>query len=319
MRVTILSKLYELQGGYISGTDLAEELGVSRVAVWKHIDALKQEGYDITGVSGKGYTLNNWQNIILPAEVKQKLVNSHFVKEVMFYPTLNSTNELAKELARNNTEKGLVVVAGKQTAGKGRLGRRWESPPGGLWFSIILKPKLALHELSLLSLVFAVAVAKALDNFLPTPTSLKWPNDVFINEKKLAGILLEVSGQIDNIDHVIVGIGINVNILPENIPIDKENVTSLLAETNRELVNSHILAVILSYIEDYYHLFLQTGFAKIRQEFKEKCFHLGKNISINQPKHTITGLNIDIDEQGSLVLEVGQDVVYITTGDVKII
>ncbi|NLB89010.1 MAG: biotin--[acetyl-CoA-carboxylase] ligase [Syntrophomonadaceae bacterium] len=320
MRQRILAKLYELKGTPVSGNDLAEELGISRVAVWKHIDALKQEGYDITGVSGKGYSLNDWTSVIWPDEIIKNL-NSGLVKQILFYPTLNSTNELAKELLANKKAKeGLVIVAGRQTSGKGRLGRVWESPAGGLWFSIILSPKLPLHELPLLSLVLAVAVASALDEFLDTTCGIKWPNDVFINDKKIAGILLEVSGQVDNIDSVIAGIGININISPDIWSSATKNIaTSLFEVTSRPIPNNIILPVVLSHIEKYYNLFITNGFAPIREVFKERCVHLNKKVSVKQVNKLVTGINTDIDNQGNMVVKVGNDIVCITTGDVKII
>lgn len=320
MRERILAKLYELKGSPVSGNDLAEELGISRVAVWKHIEALKQEGYDITGVSGKGYSLNDWTSVIWPEEILNKSKSGLF-NQIIFYPTLNSTNELAKELVtQKKAKEGLVIVAGKQTSGKGRLGRIWESPAGGLWFSIVLSPKLPIHELPLLSLVLAVGVASALDEFINTGCGIKWPNDVFINGKKVAGILLEVSGQVDNIDNVIVGIGININVSPETWSHDTKDIaTSLLEVTNRQIPNNLVLPVVLAYIEKYYRLFITNGFAPIREEFKSRCVHLHKEVSVKQVNRVVTGINTDIDSQGNMVLKVGEDILCITTGDVKII
>lgn len=321
MRQRILAKLYELKGNPVSGNNLAEELGISRVAVWKHIEALKQEGYDITGVSGKGYSLNDWTSVIWPDEIMKNL-NSGLVDRILYYPILNSTNELAKELLANRkAQEGLVIVAGKQTSGKGRLGRLWESPAGGLWFSIILSPKLPMYKLPLLSLVFAVAVASALDEFLYTTCGIKWPNDIFVNDKKIAGILLEVSGQVDHIDSVIAGIGININISPDLLSGDTRNIaTSLLELTGGQIPNNIILPVVLSSLEKYYNLFLISGFESIREEFKSRCVHLNKKVTVQQVNKQITGINTDIDNQGNMVLKVNEkDSVCITTGDVKII
>ncbi len=319
MRQKILAKLYELRGAYISGNDLAKALGVSRVAVWKHIEALKQEGYDITGISGKGYSLKDEGSIIIPPEVMRNMPDSNLFKQILFYPTVNSTNETAKTLvADKKGEEGIVIVARKQTAGKGRLGRRWESGVGGLWFSLILRPRLPLRELPLLSLVFAVAVAKALDQFLVTPSQIKWPNDVLVKGKKIGGILLEGSGQVDNVENVIVGIGININ--QESWADDIGKIaTSLKQETKEEVSNNVILPVVLSSLESYYNLFINEGFAAIREEFKEKCLHLGQSVSVQQMNQAVTGINTDIDIQGSMLLKVNDDIIHVTTGDVKII
>lgn len=321
MRQKILAKLYELKGEHVSGNDLADELGISRVAIWKHIEALKQEGYYITGISGKGYSLSDYNSIILPDEIMAQMDKTSLFNKVLFFPMVDSTNKLGKELLNNNqAEEGLVIVAARQSAGQGRLGRKWDSPLGGLWFSFILKPKLALHELPLLSLVFAVAIASALEEFLDKPCEIKWPNDVFVNGKKMAGILLEVSGQVDNIDYVIAGIGININIDITNLSNETRQVaTSLLQETNREIPNSIILPLVLTYLEKYYNLFITEGFGKIRDEFKQKCLHLGRNVAVQQGNKIVTGLNTDIDSQGTMILKVNEDIVRITTGDVKII
>ncbi|NLJ72635.1 MAG: biotin--[acetyl-CoA-carboxylase] ligase [Syntrophomonadaceae bacterium] len=318
MKANILSSLFDLGGNYIATNLLAEQLGITTAELFNNIEALRAEGYYITYDKLQGYQLLDYENIVIPSRVKEKLVNNSLVTDIIYYPTLSSTNDEAKKLAANKQE-GFVLVAGRQTAARGRLGRRWDSDVGGLWFSLILKPKLDLSSWPLMSLVLASAVARTLDNFLPSPASLKWPNDVLVNNKKIAGILLEVMKNQDKENLLIAGIGINVN---NNLPGDFINSlkpTSLYLETQQKQINNDILAVLLSDIADYYNIFLQSGFTKIRQDFKERCIHLGKNITIKEANSAITGLNLDINEEGSLVLQVEDKELLVTTGDVSII
>ncbi|MEN6462145.1 MAG: biotin--[acetyl-CoA-carboxylase] ligase [Syntrophomonas sp.] len=321
MRERILEELYKHRDDFISGSQLASQLGISRVAVWKHIDALKDEGLEIEGISGKGYHLINAYNLVLPDEFS-KQINTRFAgKVVRYYPQIDSTNEMAKRIYKQEKPpQGTVVLARKQTGGKGRRGRQWQSPPGGLWFSIILNPELPLPQIAILSLVCAVAVCHALKAFSPSPPMIKWPNDIFINGKKVAGILLEVSGELDHTDYVIAGIGINVNIetrlLPEAI---RDTTTSLLEENDHCLDHSRVLALVLSNLERYYLQFTEEGFQNILMEFKEECLHLGKAVKISRGNRDIEGVNIDIDESGNLIIDTGAGIEKITTGDVVLI
>ncbi|HEX3011147.1 MAG TPA: biotin--[acetyl-CoA-carboxylase] ligase [Syntrophomonadaceae bacterium] len=185
MRERIMKELYKYRDGFVSGSRLASLLGISRVAVWKHIEVLKDEGLEIESVSGKGYHLKNAYNLILPDEFS-KQINTRFAgKALRYFSQVDSTNEMAKRIFKQEKPpQGTVVLAGKQTGGKGRRGRHFESPPGGLWFSIILQPELPLTQIALLSLVCAAAVCEALKAFSPEPPLIKWPNDILIKGKK---------------------------------------------------------------------------------------------------------------------------------------
>jgi BirA family biotin operon repressor/biotin-[acetyl-CoA-carboxylase] ligase len=300
---------------------LAVELGISRVAVWKHIEALKKEGMEIEAVSGKGYHLINACDLVIPDDL-HRILNNHFIGKILrYYPETDSTNEMAKRLCKQeDIPDGTVVLAGRQTGGKGRLGRQWQSPRGGLWFSVVLHPELPLSQVALLSLVCAVAVCRALKNWTDSRAMIKWPNDIFINGKKAAGILLEVSGEVDHIDYVVAGIGINVNIDTALFPDTMKDIATSLLELNRRYIDhTEVLAQVLASMESYYRQFIEEGFYNILAEFKADCLHLGKMVKVFRGSREIEGINTDVDESGSLIINTGTELEKITTGDVVLI
>lgn len=316
MPTTILTKLYNAQGNDVIDKILAEELGLSEAVLHGHIEALRQEGYDITGEINRGFSLNNWQTLIIPDEVRSKLPEYSLFQEIIYYPILDSTSVLAKELASGGAPRGTVIIAGKQRAGKGRMGRKWESPPGGLWFSIILRPDLPLHKLPFLSLAFAVSIAEGIEEHTGETCQVKWPNDVILRDKKVAGILLEVNSSSEDKQEVILGIGVNLN--QEDFGELNYKATSIKRALNQETLSNDILPILLSNLEKNYNLFLNEGFEPIRRKFKAKCNHLGKGVNINRQDKLIAGINIDIDSQGSLVIAAEGQEIRLTTGEVNI-
>lgn len=320
MRQKILKELVQKRDSFISGSQLAESLGISRVAIWKHIEALKEEGYDITGVSGRGYQLND-NGIIIPDEIMSSLPQQLIGNQIYYYPRLDSTNQALKRSIKDyHPPEGTVYVAGKQEEGKGRRGRKWESPPGGLWFSFLLRPTLPLPQTALLSLVFAVSLVKSLNLFSGSPCQIKWPNDVYCQGRKIAGILLEMSGEIDNADYLIVGIGINVNVRMNDLPAAiGANSTSLLEVSGQAIDANEVLLTVLKDLDSYYREFLKNGFSDIRLEFKSRCLHLGKVIETTRGQDIIRGINTDIDELGNLIVQSQDNLVRISTGDVKVL
>lgn len=318
MREQILKELLQNRDNFISGSQLARRLGISRVAVWKHIEALKEEGYEITGVSGRGYQLND-KGVIIPEVIKASLGGQLIGREIVYYPQLDSSSEALKRSLKDKViEEGTVYVAGKQDQGKGRRGRRWESPAGGLWFSFLLRPNLAVSQIALLSLTFAVALAKSLKNL--GPVYIKWPNDIYYRDKKIAGILLEMSGEIDSTDYLIVGIGLNLNIKQADFPEPvAPGATSLMEEGGKKIAANDMLIALLQELNRYYQQFLQTGFAGIRIEFKSLCMHLEKEIEVVQGPKRIHGINSDIGEMGNLIIESQDGQLSISTGDVRVV
>jgi BirA family biotin operon repressor/biotin-[acetyl-CoA-carboxylase] ligase len=321
MRQKILRELWRHKGEFVSGNQIANQLNMSRVAVWKHINILKNEGYQVIGTKGKGYSLKDYHSIIVPEEVTANLNTRLIGKDIRFYSEVDSTNEVLKRMLMNNESKeGMVVAALNQEKGKGRLRREWNSPRGGLWFSLILNPSIALERVALFSLVFAVAVAAGIEQLVNEGITIKWPNDIYIREKKVAGILLELSGELDGTENIIMGCGINVNIKKHQFPGELQNgVTSLLEEYYKYFDNNELLITILQSIEKYYFRFITCGFEDILDEFKAYCNHLGKEVQVNQGDKTIIGITSDIDINGSLVINTGEKEVKLSTGDVSVV
>jgi len=320
-RDRVLAELAAHQGEYISGQELASRLNISRVAIWKHIESLKEQGYDIRAVSGRGYQLETRGGLIQPAEVQAIKGNTLIGSQIIFVPRADSTNEALKRLRlEQDLTEGTVLIAGTQERGKGRMGRHWESPPGGLWFSVLLQPRVPMEHIALLSLVFAIAVARTLDRYLPAPTALKWPNDVYANNKKVVGILLETSGELDAPEYLIVGIGVNTNISNKDFPPETRSFcTSLLEESTNEVSHNELLAGLLRNLDEYYSRFMQDGFTAILPEFKEKCFHLEKQVELLLGTRQVSGINLDINERGHLLVQTEEGIIEITTGDVHIL
>lgn len=320
-RDSVLAELAEHQDGYISGQELALRLNISRVAVWKHIEALKAQGYDIRAISGRGYQLAAQGGLIRPTEIQAALDGGLIGRQIIFAPRVDSTNEGLKRLRlEQDLAEGTVLVAGNQEKGKGRRGRRWESPPGGLWFSFYLRPHIPLEEIALLSLVFAAAAAGALEQYLPQPALIKWPNDIYTAGRKLTGILLETGGELDASEYLIVGIGINTNIDSDDFPLEmRPFCTSLLEQGQRQVPHNELLARVLAQFNQYYNRFMQEGFPAILPEFKAKCLHLGQQVELMQGSRKISGINIDINQRGHLLVQNAQEIVEITTGDVNLV
>lgn len=321
MREKILHRLMENQHRYLSGTELAEYLGVSRVAVWKHVEALKEEGYRITGISGKGYRLEEADNVLLPARVEAGMARQRFGHKILYYSQTDSTNRMARELLmQHNLPEGTLILAQTQTGGRGRRGKAWWAPPGGLWFTLVLRPAVNLHNAALLSLVFAVACVRCLQEYTDHPCGIKWPNDVMIDGRKVVGILLEASGEMDAPDYVIAGLGLNVNLRSEDWPEPVgRQATSLAMATGKTMDLNQVLIRLLSILEEDYDLFLHEGIQPFMEPYKSRCLHLGERITVHRGPDRVTGIHRDIEEDGSLVMETEAGWVHITAGDVEMI
>jgi BirA family biotin operon repressor/biotin-[acetyl-CoA-carboxylase] ligase len=322
MKDRILEELRKAYPGFVSGARLAQSLDISRVAVWKHIETLKQAGYDITAVKGKGYCLHNGGQAIIPSLLEKHLHNSPWGSPLYFATQTESTNRWARQLLDSEPliPDGALVLAATQTGGRGRMGRKWSSPQGGLYFSLILRPNLDLQRASLLSLVLAVSCARSLQNYINYPCRVKWPNDVMIDGLKAGGILLEASGEMDRLAYVVAGIGLNVNQTLLDLPVEVRGLaTSLIAVTGQNCDLNLLAAHLLKDLQQDYYSFLQEGFAPFLEAYKQFCIHLQQPISVNNGKDQIIGINKDIDENGNLLIEADGKLLSISTGDVQLI
>ena len=301
----------------ISGERLAAQLGLSRAAVWKRVHRLKAQGYVIEGSPRRGYRLLAVPDKLLPEEVLQGLKTRVFTGPVHHFETLDSTNDLAKELAVQGAPEGTVVVAEAQTGGRGRLGREWNSPPGvGLYVSLVLRPMLPPMELPQITLTTAVAVVRAVRRVAGVAPGIKWPNDLLVNGKKLGGILTEMETESDRIRHVVVGLGLNVNN-PEFPPELAATATSLTLTAGGTFSRVNLLKAWLEEFEELYGRFLNQGFPEILEEWKCSTVTLGRAVTVRQGPREISGQALDIAPDGALLLRTNTgEIVRVTSGEI---
>jgi len=293
---------------YVSGEVLAQKLGISRVAVWKQIQRLKDMGYKITSDQNLGYCLVSRPDLLIPQEIQRGLSTTYIGKKIFYFSELESTNIIAKEKAlhrREAIDEGIIIIAEKQSAGKGRLGRKWFSPAGGIWLSIILYPQLPPSYIPRITLMTAVAAVKAIEICTQIKSQIKWPNDILINEKKVCGILTEMSAELDIINWVVVGIGINANIdhqkFPENI---QANTISLKEVSGKEVLRVKLVQTFLQEFEKYYDKLKRKEFLSVLEEWKLYSHTLmRKMIKVDMGERIITGEAVDINEEGALILK----------------
>lgn len=299
-------------GDYVSGESLAEALGVSRAAVWKHIHTLIKEGYGIDVAQGKGYRLLGLPDKLYPSEVRYGLETTLLGRKVVHLNTTNSTNVVARQMAERGIEEGTVVIAENQTRGKGRMGRSWTTRPGGLWMSVVLKPGIDPMHASSITLLAAVSVTKALRG-AGLDAVIKWPNDVLVNGKKICGILTEMSAETDVVNFIILGIGVNVN---NEMPL--ETATTMKAELGRDVDRVKFTQSLLEVLEEDYLTFKEEGFIPILWSWRRYSDTLGRLVEVTYQDEVIRGTAQDVDEDGSLLVKTGDGSIRkIVSGDCK--
>lgn len=320
----LLILLKEGRGNWVSGELLGSRMAISRSAIWKHMCALKEEGYVIESSRKKGYILRQIPDSLLAHEIGDDLNTKTFGKKGIFYfKETTSTNIIAEQYAKEGVPEGALVIAEKQTHGKGRRGRSWFSPAGeGVYMSIILRPPISPNEAPKLTLIASVATAETLLCLTSSRITIKWPNDVLINEKKVAGILTEISAEIDKIHHVIVGIGVNVNTPEESFPSDiKDRATSIFVETGEHISRVKVVQTFLERFEKRYEQFKSNGFQSVMLRWKQLTDMIGKNISVGLIDNTsFTGEVVNIDEDGFLLLKDNEGTLHkVVSGDVTVL
>ena len=313
-------RLLRSADSYISGQELCNRFGVSRTAVWKAINQLKEAGYEIEAQQNKGYRLMAAPDLMTEAEIKSLMHTEWVAKEVLYFDTIDSTNTKAQELAEKGYPSGTLVVADKQESGKGRRGRSWVSPSGtGIFMTLMIKPDINPNNASMLTLVAALAVAKAITSVTGEEALIKWPNDIVVNGKKVCGILTEMNAQFDYINHIVVGIGINVHneSFPEEI---SQMASSLMIEAGgKRFHRAQIIAETMSYFEQYYDTFLKTqDLSALVREYDELLVNMNKAVRVLDPKEPFDGKAMGITPKGELIVDTWESRKLVSSGEVSV-
>lgn len=301
----ILSALRAAENGGVSGADLSEQLGISRAAIWARIEELRRLGYDIEASPHLGYRLLNDPDLLNADDLIARLGRVEVVgREVRVFKETTSTNDVVERLARDGVKEGAVVFTESQTKGRGRLGRKWISPPGrGLWFSVLLRPDLRPQEATQLTVAAASALWRAIHTETGLSPEIKWPNDLLLRGKKVAGILTEMSAEVDRVKHVILGIGVSVNLTASEFPPDVRKVaTSLRSELGRPVQRAELATTILHELDHDYTRVCAGQFSSVADEWEERCTTIGQAVTISIGERRIRGTAEALDDDGALLL-----------------
>lgn len=319
MREKILDLLVCRAGEFISGEELSKLLGISRAGVWKHIEHLREEGYRIESQTKLGHRLLRGAKPVNRYELQRNLKTAQMgTKFVVLKEAAGSTNDVAKDLARQGAASGTVVVAEKQLGGRGRRGRAWSSPEGGVWMSIILRPNLELKDAACYTLLAGVAVAKAIRNVTGVQAGLKWPNDVVVNGKKVGGILTEVSAEWQMVEFLVIGIGINANLTADYLPVETD-ATSLRLVAGKQVDRVDLIQDVLLELERTEGCLKDEGVAGIIEEWRRLAVCLNCHVIVKEQEREWVGHSQDIAPDGALIVlnECGQEV-KLYSGDVSL-
>lgn len=322
MKSIVLEELRKNKNEYLSGEELSKKLNVSRTSVWKHINKLKKEGYTIDSSTNKGYMLIEAPSTLYPAEIKRLLDTKIIGKEIIFVESVNSTNNYGKKICEKDFIEGTLIITEEQTMGRGRLGRQWASPKGeGIWVSILLKPNMKPEQASQITLLAACAVAKSMRKMLEADALIKWPNDIVISGKKVCGILTEMGAEIDVINYLIIGIGINAN-MDEKFFIDNDlkTATSIKIEKGSAIDRKALLAEVISNFEVLYLNFLDShSIEGLLGSYKEISATIGKEVRLIYNKCELMGTAVDINRLGQLVVKLTDGkTISLNSGEVSV-
>jgi BirA family biotin operon repressor/biotin-[acetyl-CoA-carboxylase] ligase len=289
----------------VSGADLAQRLGISRAAVWARIQELRTLGYDVEASPHRGYRLLDSPDLLHADDLIARLGKTAVVgRDIRVFKETTSTNDVIEKLARDGAKEGVVVFAETQTKGRGRLGRKWISPGGkGLWFSVLLRPKLRTTAVTQLTIMTATAVARALRQETGIRVEIKWPNDILVGGRKLVGILTELSAEVDSVKHVILGIGVDVNLDASSLPTDLRRIaTSVKIETGESRNRAELAAAILRELDRDYARICNDQFEAVANEWESLCATIGQNVVIDIGGRKVSGRAEDLDDDGALLV-----------------
>jgi len=292
-------------GGGVSGAELSQQLGISRAAVWARIEELRSLGYDIEASPHNGYRLLTVPDVLHADDLLSRLGQTKCVgRDIRVFQETTSTNDVIEKLARDGVKEGVVVFAESQTKGRGRLGRKWVSPARkGLWFSLLLRPRLRLQAVTRLTIASATALVRAIRSRTGLTPEIKWPNDLAFRGKKIAGILTEMSAELDRVKYVILGIGVDVNLSASEFPSDlRKSATSLRIETGETLNRAGLAAEILRELDRDYARVCSGEFEAVADEWEERCNTLGRDVIIQVGDRRVQGRAESLDADGALLL-----------------
>jgi len=321
VRKKILAAFTESKDEFLSGQYLADLIGCSRTAVWKHIEELRKEGFELEAVRRKGYRIVKTPEKVSADEIRLGLKTEFMGQNIYYEETVDSTQKIAHRLSMENAPEGTLVIADEQLQGKGRLGRSWHSPKyTGVWMSLILRPDIPVGKTPQLTLLAAVAVVQGIQELTGLQPQIKWPNDILLNGKKVTGILTELQAEADKVHSVIVGIGINANQRKEDFPPEiHSKATSLFIELGEKVNRAALIRAVLSRMEKLYKIYLSKGFEPVKLLWESYALSIGKTITARTLNRTITGKALGITEDGVLKIEdEGGKIHYVYSADIEI-
>lgn len=290
---------------WVSGADLSSRLGVTRAAIWARIEELRSLGYEVEASPHSGYRLLGCPDRLHADDLISRIGSVRVVgRDIRVFQETSSTSDVLEKLAREGVREGLVVFAESQTRGRGRLGRQWVSPPGrGIWFSALLRPALRPQAATRLTVAAATALARAIRREVPLRPEIKWPNDIMIHGRKVAGVLTELSGELDSVRHVTLGIGINANLDRDDLPAHLHaSATSLKLELGRTVDRASLAAALLQELDDAYACIADDRFAGLADEWSAQCTTLGRAVSVVTGNRRIVGHAESLDSEGALLV-----------------
>ena len=320
MRARILKLLRQQSQDYLSGEEISRQLAVSRTAVWKHIQELKNHGYEIEAHPRKGYRLKSRPDLLLPEEIRAGLSTQLLGSQIVHFYDTSSTNNEAKRLAADDAVEGTIVVSEAQTLGRGRLNRGWFSPPGGgVWVSVILRPPFPPQEAPKCTLMAAVATVEAIREVSGLACGIKWPNDILWQGRKLVGILTEMSAEMDAINFVVLGIGINVSLQESDFPEELRNIgASVSMGAEREVSRVEVLQKLLERLEHWYQVVKKEGFEPVLEAWRRESITLGQPVRVLAGEETYDGVAEELAEDGSLLVRTENGLRRVLAGDVSL-
>ena len=324
MKTEILRKLRNSEE-YVSGQSICNELGVSRTAIWKVINQLKEEGYVFDAVQNKGYKISSYPDVITKSEIESQLDDKNIIKKIQFFEEIDSTNTQAKLYAEQGEESGTLFVAEKQNGGRGRRGHNWISPAGsGIWMTLLLRPDIEPVNASMLTIVSAMAVTSAIkreanEQGVDIECQIKWPNDVVVNKKKMCGILTEMSAQMEAVNYVVIGIGINVNTTHFDDEI-KGTASSIYGETGKHFKRSRIIVFFAEEFTKYYNIFMEKqNLSGLKDDYNKMLANKDNIVKIINKEETFTGTALGINDKGELeVVKEDGSHTMIVSGEVSV-